>query len=136
MARKSTALTFPGADGSQLAARLDTPEGPPLAYALLAHCFTCSKDLKSLARVSAALVERGYSVLRFDFTGLGESEGDFADTHFSSNLDDLVAAADYLREHYQAPPPADRSQPGRCGGARGCTPGSGGGRGGDARSAE
>ncbi len=103
MNRKSTRLTFPGARGDRLAAYLDHPGPSPVAFALLAHCFTCSKDLKSLVRLSTSLVERGIAVLRFDFTGLGESEGDFADTHFSSNIEDLVAAADYLREHHEAP---------------------------------
>ncbi len=71
--------------------------------ALFAHCFTCSKDLKAVVRITRALVGEGFAVLRFDFTGLGESEGDFADTDFSSNLDDLLAAADYLRREHRAP---------------------------------
>jgi len=101
---KSERIRFPGALGDELAARLDRPgSGEPRAYALFAHCFTCSKDLKAVGRISRALVERGIAVLRFDFTGLGESEGDFADTNFSSNLDDLVAAADFLRDRYRAP---------------------------------
>ena len=101
---KSERLTFPGAFGHQLAARLDTSRSqPPRAIALFAHCFTCSKDLKAVRRISRALVDRGFGVLRFDFTGLGESEGDFADTNFSSNLDDLLAAADHLRQHLAAP---------------------------------
>lgn len=92
-----------GAGGGQLAARLESPETEPTAYALFAHCFTCSKDLKAAGWISRALVERGIAVLRFDFTGIGESEGDFADTDFSSNLDDLVAAADFLRREREAP---------------------------------
>ena len=100
---KSERVTFPGAFGHQLAARLDRSEEAPRACALFAHCFTCSKDLKATARISRALVERGIAVLRFDFTGLGESEGDFADTNFSSNLDDLLAAVDFMRANYQAP---------------------------------
>jgi putative redox protein len=96
-------LRFPGAFGDQLAARLERPEGEPRAFALFAHCFTCSKDLKSVRRISRSLVEEGIGVLSFDFTGLGESEGDFADTSFSSNLDDLVAAADYLRREHRPP---------------------------------
>jgi putative redox protein len=83
--------------------RLDQPAEAPRAYALFAHCFTCSKDLKAAVWLSRTLAEAGYAVLRFDFTGLGESEGDFADSNFSSNLDDLVAAADFLRRDYQAP---------------------------------
>ncbi|MFL6194111.1 MAG: alpha/beta fold hydrolase [Thermoanaerobaculia bacterium] len=100
---KSEHLRFPGARGQSLAARLDLPDSAPSAYALFAHCFTCSKDLKAAGRISRALVERGIAVLRFDFTGIGESEGDFAGTDFSSNLDDLVAAADFLRRERQAP---------------------------------
>ena len=96
-------LRFPGARGASLAARLDSPAGMPVAYALFAHCFTCSKDIKAAGWISRALVERGIAVLRFDFTGIGESEGDFAATDFSSNLDDLVAAADFLRREREAP---------------------------------
>lgn len=75
----------------------------PQTYALFAHCFTCSKDLKAVYWISRELAQRGVGVLRFDFTGLGESEGDFAETNFSSNLEDLVAAADFLRREYAAP---------------------------------
>lgn len=96
-------LRFPGAHGGTLAARLESPVTDPTAYALFAHCFTCSKDLKAAGWISRALVDRGIAVLRFDFTGIGESEGDFAETDFSSNLQDLVAAADFLRNRYQAP---------------------------------
>jgi putative redox protein len=103
MAPSSRPVSFPGAFGTTLAARLDLPAGPPLAYALFAHCFTCSKESKAAATISQALAERGIAVLRFDFTGLGGSEGDFANTNFSSNVDDLVAAADFLRREYQAP---------------------------------
>jgi uncharacterized OsmC-like protein/alpha/beta superfamily hydrolase len=100
---KSEHLRFPGAQGQELAARLDSPVTTPSAYALFAHCFTCSKDIKAAGWISRALVERGVAVLRFDFTGLGESGGDFAGTDFSSNLDDLVAAADFLRREREAP---------------------------------
>ena len=101
---KSEHLRFPGARGQNLAARLDSPaEGPPVAYALFAHCFTCSKDLKAAGWISSALTQRGIAVLRFDFTGVGESEGDFAGTDFSSNVEDLVAAADFLRREREAP---------------------------------
>lgn len=96
-------LDFPGADGQRLAARLDAPEGPIKAYALFAHCFTCGKDVFAASRVAQALTEHGIAVLRFDFTGLGASEGEFANTNFSSNVQDLLAAADYLRAHYRAP---------------------------------
>jgi putative redox protein len=90
-------LHFTGALGDRLAARVELPVGKPTACALFAHCFTCGKDLKAVVRISRALAERGIAVFRFDFTGLGESAGDFADTNFSSNLEDLVAAADLMR---------------------------------------
>jgi len=96
-------IEFPGALGEKLAARLEVPLGEVAGYALLAHCFTCSKDFKSIRGMSHAMCEQGIAVLRFDFTGLGDSEGRFADTDFSSNIDDLVAAADFLRDQYQAP---------------------------------
>lgn len=97
-------LTFPGAGGALLAARLDLPPARrPHAIALFAHCFTCSKDLGSAVRISRALADAGIGVLRFDFTGLGESEGDFDDTGFSSNVADLVAAAHYLAREWEAP---------------------------------
>ena len=96
-------VRFPGSQGAQLAARLDTPPGKPLAYALFAHCFTCSKDTLAASRISTALTARGIAVLRFDFTGLGGSEGDFANTNFSSNVADLAAAAAWLRENHEAP---------------------------------
>ncbi|HUF79176.1 MAG TPA: alpha/beta fold hydrolase [Thermoanaerobaculia bacterium] len=99
-------VKFPGAFGSTLVGRIELPDPPgsePAAYALFAHCFTCSKDLKAAGWISRALVERGIAVFRFDFTGIGESAGDFADTDFSSNLDDLEAAADFLRREREAP---------------------------------
>ncbi len=97
-------LDFENESGQRLAARLDLPvDGVVMAYALFAHCFTCGKNLKAATRISRALTARGIAVLRFDFTGLGESEGDFADTDFSSNVDDLVAAAGYLEQEHQAP---------------------------------
>lgn len=94
---------FDSAAGEKLAAALELPDGHPRAYALFAHCFTCSKDVKAAREISRALRARGYAVLRFDFTGLGGSDGDFANTNFSSNVDDLVAAADFLRNQYKAP---------------------------------
>lgn len=97
-------IRFKNPEGDALAARLDLPDGEsPCAFALFAHCFTCSKDLRAVGAISRALNRHGIGVLRFDFTGLGESEGDFADTNFSSNVDDLVVAAEYLAEHYEAP---------------------------------
>ncbi|WP_065187730.1 bifunctional alpha/beta hydrolase/OsmC family protein [Shewanella woodyi] len=86
-----------------LAGLLERPEGEVGAYALFAHCFTCGKDIAAASRISRALVQKGIAVLRFDFTGLGNSDGDFANTNFSSNLDDLKAAADFLRAQYDAP---------------------------------
>jgi len=103
MTARSEKITFPNAAGDLLAARLDRPAGAPRACALFAHCFTCSKDAFAAARISRGLAERGLAVLRFDFTGLGGSAGEFANSNFSSNVEDLVAAADYLRERHQAP---------------------------------
>ena len=96
-------FTFPGSGGIELAGRLDLPTGQPRAYALFAHCFTCGKDNLAAARVSTALADRGYGVLRFDFTGLGGSSGDFANSSFAGNIEDLVAAADHLRRTHRAP---------------------------------
>jgi uncharacterized OsmC-like protein/alpha/beta superfamily hydrolase len=104
MGRISQAVTFPGAAGDALAARLDQPSGiAPHAFVLFAHCFTCSKDSRAASFISEALTDAGFAVLRFDFTGLGDSEGDFADTTFSSNAADLVAAATWLRRVHMAP---------------------------------
>ncbi len=94
---------FPNAKGEKLAAQLDLPLGEPTAFALFAHCFTCGKDILAAKRIAERLSVHGIATLRFDFTGLGASEGEFANTHFSSNVDDLVAAADHLRKMYQAP---------------------------------
>jgi len=94
---------FPNASGQTLAALLERPVGEPVAFALLAHCFTCGKDNLAAKRIARTLAERGIAVLRFDFTGLGASEGEFANTNFSSNVDDLVAAADHLRSVAGAP---------------------------------
>src|SRR6195952_788422 len=99
----SEKFQFAGAEGHQLAAALDLPEAAPLAYALFAHCFTCGKDVLAARRIALALAARGIAVLRFDFTGLGSSEGDFANSTFSSNVADLVRAADHLRDTRQAP---------------------------------
>ncbi|WP_435101836.1 bifunctional alpha/beta hydrolase/OsmC family protein [Arhodomonas sp. AD133] len=94
----SQRLDFTGTDGQRLAARLDLPAGTPRAWALFAHCFTCGKDIRAAGRIAAALAAQGIATLRFDFTGLGGSEGEFANAGFSSNIDDLVAAADFMRE--------------------------------------
>ncbi len=96
-------ITFAGHDGSQLAARLDLPDGPVLATALFAHCFTCSKDIPAARRISARLAAMGIAVLRFDFTGLGHSGGEFANTTFTSNVEDLISAAQYLAGRNMAP---------------------------------
>ena len=101
MARQK--IEFPGADGQTLAAILDLPGTRPKAYALFAHCFTCSKNLKAVANIARSLNDNGIAVLRFDFTGLGESEGEFSDTNFSGNVADLLAAASYLEESHAAP---------------------------------
>ena len=94
---------FPGADGQMLAASLDLPTGAPTAFALLAHCFTCGKDVLAARRIADELAKRGIATLRFDFTGIGASEGEFANTTFSSNISDLVLAADHLRTTRKAP---------------------------------
>ena len=96
-------IFFSGHDGSKLAARLDLPDGPVLATALFAHCFTCSKDIPAARRISARLAAMGIAVLRFDFTGLGHSGGEFANTTFTSNVEDLIAAAMYLAGRDMAP---------------------------------
>ena len=94
---------FTGEGGHQLAAALDMPDREPLAYALFAHCFTCGKDVLAASRIARALSAKGIAVLRFDFTGLGSSEGDFANSTFSSNVADLVRAANHLRQTRSAP---------------------------------
>ncbi len=88
--------TFENSAGNALAARLDMPDGPHLATAIFAHCFTCSKDIHAARRIAGRLAAMGIAVLRFDFTGLGHSDGEFANTTFTSNVGDLVAAAEYL----------------------------------------
>jgi putative redox protein len=99
---ESRKIEFPGSAGSNLAARLDVP-AEPRAFALFAHCFTCGKDVFAASRMAETLTARGIALLRFDFTGIGASEGEFANTNFSSNVQDLVAAADYLRKNHAAP---------------------------------
>ena len=101
---RSKKITFEGAFGDTLSARVELPENKePSIFALFAHCFTCSKNLRPVTHISKTLTDRGIGVLRFDFTGLGESEGDFADTNFSSNIEDLVAAASFMKEEFSAP---------------------------------
>lgn len=94
---------FKNASGQTLSGRLEETAGEPNGYALFAHCFTCSKNTKAATQISQTLASRGIVVLRFDFTGLGNSEGDFANTNFSSNVSDLIAAAAAMREHLEAP---------------------------------
>jgi len=96
-------LEFQGSQGASLAARLDRPAGKPRAYALFAHCFTCSKDIVAAREIAGALASAGIAVVRFDFTGLGSSEGEFASTNFSSNVADLKATVDYMRANLEAP---------------------------------
>jgi putative redox protein len=103
MEQRHERIGFAGARGQQLTARIDRLADEPRAWALFAHCFTCSKDLKAARWISRALAEQGIGVLRFDFTGIGESEGDFSQTDFSSNLEDLEAAAGFLRSTGRAP---------------------------------
>jgi uncharacterized OsmC-like protein/alpha/beta superfamily hydrolase len=100
---KTQRLEFTGYDGATLAARLDLPVGKPAAYALFAHCFTCSKDIPAARRIAQRLASLGIAVLRFDFTGLGHSGGEFANTGFSSNIEDLLQAVEYLRQNHAAP---------------------------------
>ena len=95
---------FRSQDGARLGGRLDLPDaGDPVAYAVFAHCFGCTKNLKTMGYLDRALTEAGVAVLRFDFTGLGDSEGEFEDTSFTSNVGDVVAAANYLAERHAAP---------------------------------
>ncbi len=103
MASRPQKLEFDGALGARLAARLDLPAGPVRAFALFAHCFTCSKDVAAARHIASALSAEGIAVLRFDFTGLGGSGGDFSSTGFSSNIEDLKRAADFLRVNFEAP---------------------------------
>ena len=100
---KTQRFDFAGAQGQRLAGRLDTPDDPPIAHALFAHCFTCGKDVIAASRLAGALTARRIAVLRFDFTGLGASEGEFGNGGFTSNIEDLIAAAAALRDAGQPP---------------------------------
>lgn len=99
----SQRFDFPNADGEQLSALLELPDGEPWACALFAHCFTCGKNIFAARRIAQGLTRHGIAVLRFDFTGIGASEGEFANTHFSSNVADLLAAAAHMRATLRAP---------------------------------
>ena len=96
-------IKFKNNQGQHLAALLELPNEKPLGYAIFAHCFTCNKNLTAVRNIGKALNSKGIAVFRFDFTGLGESEGEFEDTNFTSNVDDLIAAADYLKNNYESP---------------------------------
>ena len=100
---KSEKIKFTNAEGHQLAARIEFPDENTIGYALFAHCFTCNKNLTAVRNIGKALTDNGIAVLRFDFTGLGESEGEFENTNFSSNVEDLISAAQFLEQNYQAP---------------------------------
>ncbi len=95
--------SFKNTQGEVLSGLLETPDSETKAYALFAHCFTCSKDIAAASRIARALANKGIAVLRFDFTGLGNSDGDFANTNFSSNISDLIQAANHLKDNYAAP---------------------------------
>lgn len=101
MPRTSQRVQFPGHEGNLLAGIMELPEGSPRGFILFSHCFTCNKDLKAIVRISRTLADRGWGVLRYDFTGLGNSEGDFRQTNFTTNREDLRAAARYLANDYQ-----------------------------------
>ncbi|QDU66441.1 bifunctional alpha/beta hydrolase/OsmC family protein [Engelhardtia mirabilis] len=101
--QRTDRLTFPNGRGEELAGRLEWPDGEPRAFALFAHCFTCSKNVTAATGIARGLAARGIAVLRFDFTGLGNSDGDFANTTFASNVQDLVAAARFVETEYSAP---------------------------------
>ena len=96
----SDRITFKNLQGLTLAGRFEQPDGGIRAYALFAHCFTCTKDINAASRIARGLMQRGIAVLRFDFAGLGESEGEFDSTSFASNIDDLIAASNWVKEHH------------------------------------
>jgi alpha-beta hydrolase superfamily lysophospholipase len=103
MSYQTEKITFPSQDGHLISGRLERPEIETKAFAIFAHCFTCSKDVFAASRISRALTTKGIAVLRFDFTGLGNSEGDFSNSNFTSNQADLLSAYDYLSKHEKAP---------------------------------
>jgi len=99
----STKLQIKNSRGLNLAAVLDAPENGVKAYAVYAHCFTCSKDLKAIANINESLTKFGIATLRFDMTGIGDSEGEFTETNFTTQIEDFLSVAEYLKEHYEAP---------------------------------
>jgi len=103
MGYKTEKISFKGFQDYQMDARLEVPDGEIKTYAIFAHCFTCSKDVHAATRISRAMTDNGVAVLRFDFTGLGNSDGDFSNTNFSTNVADLVCAYEYLANNKQAP---------------------------------
>ena len=103
MKRKSQRITFENGRGQTLSGILEMPEGEVHQFALFSHCFTCTKDLKATVRISRRLAEHGIGVLRYDFTGLADSEGDFSETNFTTNCQDFLAAADFLQQDFQPP---------------------------------
>lgn len=100
---RTQSISIPTSSQLNLSARLDLPDSVPTVTVLFAHCYTCGKDALAASRISKNLAEHGLAVLRFDFTGLGESEGEFEDTNFSSNVQDLIEAAHWLEQHYETP---------------------------------
>ena len=104
LATQSLRLSFPNNQNTLLAGRLDCPSSQePKAFVIMGHCFTCTKETLTTARVSRGLAQRGFGILRFDFTGLGESEGSFADSNFTTMVDDILAAAEFLENNYASP---------------------------------
>ena len=101
--RTSKKVLFENTAGIRLCGIIDRPESDPRTVAMFSHCFTCTKDLKAIVRISRRLAENGIAVLRFDFTGLGNSGGDFSESNFDSNCDDVRAAVEYMTEHVAAP---------------------------------
>lgn len=99
----SQKITIKGSSAEELSAKLDLPEGEIKSYALFAHCFTCGKDLSAIGRIAKSLNDKGIALFRFDFTGLGASKGEFADTNFSSNVADLLLAAEFMDKEFKAP---------------------------------
>ncbi len=101
---KSQKINFFNKDGLKLSGYIDSPEADtPVAYAIFAHCFTCSKELKAIANIDSSLAKKGIAALRFDFRGIGESQGDFPETNYSGYLDDVLSAAEFLSENFKPP---------------------------------